>query len=161
MAYISQMDVKNAFLNGDLHEEVYIVPPPSVSHKHGEVCKLKKVLFGLKHAHQAWFEKFSTVITTLGFSSNNHDLALFINCTTTGRILLSLYVDDMIITCDDVDGIAMLKSKLAHQFEIKDLGSRQYFLGLKLSILQKVTFSLSLSTLLIFLSVLVALILEL
>lgn len=46
--HISQMDIKNAFLNGDLYEEVYMVPPPSVSHNHGEVCKLKKTLYVLK-----------------------------------------------------------------------------------------------------------------
>ena len=131
--HISQMDVKNAFLNGDLHEEVYMVPPPGVSHNHGEVCKLKKALYGLKQAPRAWFEKFSTVITSLGFFSSNHDSALFVKCTTTGRILLSLYVDDMIITGDDVDGIAVLKKELTRQFEMKDLGSLRYFLGIEVA----------------------------
>ncbi|KAH7571721.1 hypothetical protein JRO89_XS04G0125500 [Xanthoceras sorbifolium] len=96
--HISQMDVKNAFLNGDLHEEVYMAPPPGISHSLGEVCKLKKSLYDLKQAPRAWFEKFSTVITSIGFSSSNHDSALFVKCTNAGRILLSLYVDDMIIT---------------------------------------------------------------
>ncbi|KAL5849926.1 hypothetical protein ACOSQ4_007939 [Xanthoceras sorbifolium] len=69
--HISQMDVKNVFLNDDLHEEVYMAPPPGVSHNPGEVCKLKKALYGLKQAHRAWFEKFSSVINSLGFSSSN------------------------------------------------------------------------------------------
>jgi len=64
---ISQMDVKNAFLNGELQEEVYMEPPPGVSHNPGEVCKLKNALYGLKQAPRAWFEKFTTVITSLGF----------------------------------------------------------------------------------------------
>ena len=131
------MDVKNAFLNGDLHEEVYIAPPPGVSHNPGEVCKLKKSLYGLKQAPRAWFEKFSTVITSIGFSSSNHDSALFVKCTNAGRILLSLYVDDMIITGDDVDGIAVLKSELTRQFEMKDLGSLRYVLGIEVAVSPK------------------------
>ncbi|KAL5788005.1 hypothetical protein ACOSP7_004954 [Xanthoceras sorbifolium] len=98
--HIYQMDVKNAFLNGDLHEEVYMAPPPGVSHNPGEVCKLKKSLYGLKQAPRAWFEKFSTVITSLGFSS-------------------------------------MLKSELTRQFEMKDLGSLRYFLGIEVAVSPK------------------------
>ncbi|KAL5816850.1 hypothetical protein ACOSQ3_025228 [Xanthoceras sorbifolium] len=126
--HISQIDVKNTFLNGDLHEEVFMAPPPGVSHKS---------LYGLKQAPQAWFEKFFTVITYLGFSSSNHDSALFIKCTNIGRILLSLYVDDMIITGDDVDGIAVLKLELTRQFEMEDLGSLRYFLGIEVAVSPK------------------------
>lgn len=89
------MDVKNAFLNGDLHEEVFMAPTPGVAHLSGEVCRLRKALCGLKQAPCAWFEKFSVVITSLGFIPSHHDSALFVKCTRAGRILLSLYVDDI------------------------------------------------------------------
>ena len=115
------MDVKNAFLNGDFQEEVYMVPPPNVSHNPGEVCNLKKALYSLKQAPYVWFVKFSHVLTSLGFHSSHYNLALFLKCTSIGRILLSLYVDDMIIIGDDVDEIAVLKSDLASHFEMKDL----------------------------------------
>ncbi|CAJ2639186.1 unnamed protein product [Trifolium pratense] len=130
---ISQMDVKNAFLNGDLQEEVYMVPPSGVSHNQGEVCKLKKALYGLKQAPRAWYEKFSTVIRSLGFRSSDHDSALFVRTTSHGRIILSLYVDDMIITGDDIDGICELKLQLAKRFEMKDLGPLRYFLGIEVA----------------------------
>jgi hypothetical protein len=79
-----------------------MVPLPSVSHDFGYVCKLKKALYGLKQAPRAWFEKFYVVISSFGFVSSSHDSALFIKCTDVGRIIMSLYVDDMIITSDDM-----------------------------------------------------------
>ncbi|XP_042426160.1 uncharacterized mitochondrial protein AtMg00810-like [Zingiber officinale] len=109
------------------------MPPPGVSHRSGEVCRLRKALYGLKQAPRAWFAKFSMVITSLGFRSSNHDLALFVKSTRTGRILLSLYVDDMIITGDDFNGIESLKFELAHCFAMKDLGSLRYFLGIEIA----------------------------
>jgi pantothenate kinase len=120
-------------LNGDLQEKVYMAPPPSVSHDSGYVCKLKKALYGLKQAPRAWFDKFSVVISSLGFVSSSNDPALFIKSNDAGRIILSLYVDDMIITSDDIDGISVLKTELARQFEIKDLGSLRYFLGIEVA----------------------------
>ncbi|KAL4566379.1 hypothetical protein LXL04_030494 [Taraxacum kok-saghyz] len=130
---IYQMDVKNAFSNGDLHEEVYMSPPPGIAHQPGEVCRLRKALYGLKQAPRAWFEKFSTAITSLGFRASNHDSALFVRCTSAGRIILSLYVDDMIITGDDHDGIESLKRDLAIRFAMKDLGLLRYFLGIEVA----------------------------
>ena len=120
--HIYQLDVKNAFLNGDLQENVFMAPPPGISYDSGYVCKLKKTLYGLKKAPRAWFEKFSIVISYLGFVSSSHGSTLFIKCTDAGRIIMSLYVDDMIITGDDIDGILVLKTELARRFEMKDLG---------------------------------------
>ncbi|CAL2227734.1 unnamed protein product [Prunus armeniaca] len=130
---LSQMDVKNAFLNGDLFEEEYMVPPPDVLHNPGEVCRLRKALYGLKQAPRAWFEKFSAVIGSLGFQSSAHDPAFFVRSTSVGRILLLLYVDDMILTGDDLDGITQLKLALHDRFEMKDLGPLHYFLGIEVA----------------------------
>ncbi|KAJ9538383.1 hypothetical protein OSB04_031116 [Centaurea solstitialis] len=126
-----QMDVKNAFLNGDLSEEVYMTPPPGVSLPTGHVCRLRKALYGLKQAPRAWFEKFSKTVLSLGFSASNYDSGLFTRTTDSGSILLLLYVDDMIITGADSTGIASLKQSLSSSFEMKDLGDLHYFLGLE------------------------------
>ena len=110
-----------------------MMPPPRISHDFGYVCKLKKVLHGLQQAPRAWFEKFSVLISSLGFVLNSHDFALFIKCTNAGRIILSLYVDDIIITGNDIDGIFILKTELARQFEMTDLGSLRYFMGIEVA----------------------------
>ncbi|KAJ9556748.1 hypothetical protein OSB04_011362 [Centaurea solstitialis] len=101
-----QMDVKNAFLNGDLSEEVYMIPPPGVSLPTGHVCRLRKALYGLKQAPRAWFEKFSTTVISLGFSASDYDSGLFTRIT-------------------------ILKKSLSANFEMKDLGTLHYFLGLE------------------------------
>ena len=126
-----QMDVKNAFLNGDLSEEVYMKPPPGFPHSTDQVCKLRRALYGLKQAPRAWFEKFSSTIQKLSFTSSTHDYGLFTRKRETGITLLILYVDDMIITGDDITGISDLKQSLSHHFEMKDLGRLNYFLGLE------------------------------
>ena len=87
-------------------------------------------LYGLKQDPRAWFTKFSSTISQHGFSGNSFDTALFLRRSNHGITILLLYVDDMIITGDDMQGIQDLKNFLGRQFEMKDLGSLNYFLGL-------------------------------
>ena len=128
-----QIDVKNVFLNGDLSEEVYMQPPPSLSVESNKVCRLQCGLYGLKQASRAWFAKFSSTIFRLGYSASPYDSALFLRRTNKSTILLFLYVDDTIITGDDFSGIQELKDFLNQQFEMKDLGHLNYFLGLEIT----------------------------
>ena len=127
------MDVKNAFLNGDLSEEVYMQSPPGLSVELNKVCYLRRALYGLKQAPRAWFAKFSFTIFRLGYTASTYDFALFLRCTDKGTILLLLYVDDMIITGDDLSGIQELKDFLNQQFEMKDLEHLNYFLGFEIT----------------------------
>ena len=127
------MDVKNAFLNGDLSEEVYMQPPPSLSIESNKVFHLWRALYGLKQAPRAWFAKFSSTIFRLGYTTSSYDFALFLRRTDKDIILLLLYVDNMIIIGDDLNDIQELKDFLSQQFEMKDLGHLSYFLGLEIT----------------------------
>jgi hypothetical protein len=128
---VSQMDVKNAFLHGDLNEEVYMHPPPGVDTPSGHVCRLRKALYGLKQAPRAWFERFANVIQAAGFSPSDHDPTLFVHLSPQGRTLLLLYVDDMLITGDNPDHISQVKKYLSEEFQMSDLGPLSYFLGIE------------------------------
>lgn len=128
-----QMDVKNTFLNGDLAEEVYMHPPPSYDHPPHTICCLRRAFYSLKQAPRAWFSKFSYVVAQQGFVPSAYDSALFLRTTGAGIILIILYVDDMIITGDDLSGIRDLQDFLSQNFEMKDLRQLNYFLGLEVT----------------------------
>ena len=74
---IFQIDVKNAFLNGDLSEKVYMQPPPDLSIESNKVCHLQRALYGFKQALRAWFAKFSSIISRLGYMASHYTKALF------------------------------------------------------------------------------------
>ena len=131
-----QMDVKNVFLNGELSKEVYMKLPPGYSHPPRfphRVFRLRQTLYGLKQAPRAWFENFNSTISQHGFLGSSFDTTLFLRQSSHSITILLLYVDDMIITGDDMQGIQDLKHFLGRQFEMKDLGPLNYFLGLKVS----------------------------
>jgi hypothetical protein len=130
---ISQLDVKNAFHNGELHEDIYMHPPPGYSVPEGMVCHLHRSLYGLKQASRAWFQRFATMVTTAGFSASAHDPALFVHVSPRGMTLLLLYMDDMIITGDDLEYLIFVKDRLSDQFLMSNLGPLRYFLGIEIS----------------------------
>ena len=120
-------------LMGILSEEVYMQLSTSLSVESNKVCHLRHALYGLKQAPRAWFAKFSSTISHLGYMVSHYDYASFLRRTDKGIILLLLYVDDMIITSDDLSGIKELKDILSLQFKMKDLGHLSYFLDLEIT----------------------------
>jgi hypothetical protein len=106
---VSQLDVQNTFLNGELREKIYMQPPSGYSVPDRMVCCLRRSLYGLKQVPRAWFEHFTFVVTVAGFSPSAHDPALFVHISSRGRTLLLLYVDDMIIIGDNSEYIALLR----------------------------------------------------
>ncbi|KAI9195028.1 hypothetical protein LWI28_010959 [Acer negundo] len=133
---LHQLDVKNVFLNGDLEEEVYISVPPGLKQKGGNnlVCKLQKSLYGLKQSLRAWFDRFTKAVKKCKFIQCQTDHTMFIKHSIGGKItILIVYVDDIILTCNCEEEIQALKQVLAREFEIKDLGSLKYFLGIEIA----------------------------
>lgn len=133
---LHQLDVKNAFLNGNLEEEVYLEIPQGLESptNRNKVCKLKKSLYGLKQSPRAWFERFTKVLKNHGYTQGQADHTMFVKRSPNDRLaILIVYVDDIVITGDYLEEIPRVKEFLAREFEIKDLGNLKYFLGMEIA----------------------------
>lgn len=131
---LHQMDVHNAFLHGDLQEEVYMKMPPGFEvQRLGVVCKLQKSLYGLKQASRCWFAKLSTALKRYGFIQSYSDNSLFVLQRGGTQINVLVYVDDLLISRNDHDSIQKFKAYLNNCFHMKDLGVLKYFLGIEVA----------------------------
>lgn len=129
-----QLDINNAFLHGNLVEEVFMSQPEGfVTGDALLVCKLKKSLYGLRQAPRAWFDKLTKTLCSLGFHRAKSDASLFIRYSPTSTIYLLVYVDDIIVTGSNSTEVAALISTLSSTFALKDLGHLHYFLGLQVT----------------------------
>ncbi|CAM8896855.1 unnamed protein product [Rhodiola kirilowii] len=132
---LHQLDIKNAFLHGDLQEPIYMEQPPGfvAQGESAKVCYLHKSLYGLKQSPRAWFSTFTSAVEKFGMEKSKSDHSVFYKQSGNGIILLVVYVDDIVITGNNSEGIDSLKGFLQTQFNTKDLGRLRYFLGVEVS----------------------------
>ncbi|MCO5607903.1 hypothetical protein L7F22_062105 [Adiantum nelumboides] len=131
--FMHQMDVKNAFLQRVLQEEVYVEQPPGYEdgkHPH-YVWRLCKTLYGLKQAPRAWHDKIIEYLLRIGFCMSHVDHSLYVRHSDARFVLITIYVDDLIIVGDSETKIDPVKGLLKKEFEMKDLGELRYVLRLE------------------------------
>jgi TfoX/Sxy family transcriptional regulator of competence genes len=129
---VEQMDVKTAFLYGEIKETVFVELPPGVDpsiDRKTKVCKLRKGLYGLKQSPSIWYKTLSDFLKSLGFRSLLADYSVFIK----GDIIIAVYVDDLLILGSKKNEIQKVKEALSSRFQMKDLGPCQYYLGMKVT----------------------------
>lgn len=132
--YVEQLDVNNAFLHGDFHEEVYMTLPPGISiSKPSQVCKLRKSLYGLKQASRQWYSKLSSFLISLGYAQSQADHSLYVKSHKEFFTAILVYVDDIVVAGNSMLEIQNVKHLLDQKFRIKDLGSLRFFLGFEIA----------------------------
>ncbi|KAL0412930.1 UNVERIFIED_CONTAM: Retrovirus-related Pol polyprotein from transposon TNT 1-94 [Sesamum radiatum] len=128
---LKQMDVKTAFLHGDLDETIYMSQPDGfLSDKHPDhVCLLKKSLYGLKQFLRQWNKKFDMFMQSLSFQRSAFDPCLYFKYYSDIPVFLVLYVDDMLIASSSISLIVELQNNLSKNFEMKDLDDAKKILA--------------------------------
>ena len=131
---LHQMDVKTAFLNGDLEEEVYMSQPEGfiIEGQADMVCKLKKSIYGLKQASRQWYLKFHEIITHFDFKENIVDPCIYLKISGSKFIFLVLYVDDILLASSDLGLLHATKDYLFKNFEMTDMGEASYVIGIEI-----------------------------
>ncbi|GAU30142.1 hypothetical protein TSUD_360350 [Trifolium subterraneum] len=129
------LDVKSAFLNGPLEEDVYVKQPPGfeLKGKEDRVLKLNKALYGLKQAPRAWNKRIDQFLVMQGFVKCSVEYGVYVKHSDNKHmIIICLYVDDLLVTDSSPIEIENFKSQMQSEFEMTDLGKLTYFLGMEL-----------------------------
>ncbi|RVW65936.1 Retrovirus-related Pol polyprotein from transposon TNT 1-94 [Vitis vinifera] len=131
---LHQMDVKTAFLNGDIDETIYMVQPENFVSEDSKnmVCKLTKSIYGLKQASRQWYFKFHQIIVSYGFEANLMDECVYHKFSGSKYIFLVLYVDDILLATNDISILHDTKRFLSKHFEMKDLSDASFVLGIQI-----------------------------
>jgi hypothetical protein len=129
---VHHMDVKSVFLNGDLTEEVYVNQPPGfvTPGKEQMVYRLHKALYGLRQAPCAWNSKLDASLNKLGFSRCKTEHGLYVRAGGGARLIVGVYVDDLLVVGESVDEIQRFKQEMMQTFKMSDLGDLSYYLGI-------------------------------
>lgn len=130
---IHQLDAVTAFLNGDLEEEIFMVQPEGFDDGSGRVCALKKSLYGLKQSSRVWNKTLNEVLLKFGLQRSEVDQCVYHYIDGEKILYVAIYVDDVLVFCNDLDTINELKLDLAKNFKMKDLGEAFSVLGVRIT----------------------------
>ncbi|GAU24969.1 hypothetical protein TSUD_312040 [Trifolium subterraneum] len=131
---VYQLDVKSAFLHGDLDEDIYVEQPLGYHQgDNNKVYKLKKALYGLKQAPRAWYSKIETYFLCEGFQKCPVEHTLFVKRIGNDILIISIYVDDLIVTGNNQNLITDFKMSMKKKFAMSDLGKMKFFLGVEVN----------------------------
>lgn len=132
---VHHLDVKSAFLNGELQEDVYVMQPEGflVPGKEHLVYKLEKALYGLRQAPRAWYAKLNQCLNDLGFTKCPYEHAVYTKREKTGMLIVGVYVDDLLVTGTNKSLIKQFKEEMSKVFDMSDLGKLSHYLGLEVN----------------------------
>jgi len=132
---IYHFDVKSAFLNGLLEEDIYVDQPEGflVPGSENKVYKLHKALYGLKQAPRAWYSRIDGYLLQKGFKRSANEATLYVKRSMNEvQLIVSLYVDDLLVIGNNSGSLKEFKHNIESEFEMTDLGEMNYFLGMEI-----------------------------
>ncbi|KAE8258539.1 hypothetical protein A4X13_0g1619 [Tilletia indica] len=129
---LGSIDIKTAYLNGKLQEEVYMQQPPEYDDGTGRVCLLRRAIYGLKQAGRAWFDTLKGKLLSAGYTQIQSEPCLFVRFGDAGPVILAVYVDDIVIAARGKEGVDQVKKEFASWFKITDNGELSHILGMRI-----------------------------
>src|SRR6266702_5797983 len=126
---VHQMDIKSAYLNGELKEDIHMKPPPGLDIPEGMVLKLVKAVYGTKQGGRVWYENIRDTLKMMGYKRTEADHAVFTRVKGDTLSILALYVDDITMACKSIEVIKEDKEQLKKHYQMTDLGKIAWILG--------------------------------
>lgn len=134
---VVQLDVKTAFLNGILNDNIYVEIPEGTEHNEKtrkiKIYKLSRAAYGLKVSPKKWNQKFNEEVNKMGMENDIHDPYLYTWRLDDKMVLMALYVDDIILASNNPEKLREIKDKLCKTFKMKDLGEPKVYLGMRVT----------------------------
>ncbi|KAE8192250.1 hypothetical protein A4X06_0g6265 [Tilletia controversa] len=128
---LGSIDIKTAYLNGKLYDEVYMQQPPEYDDGTGRVCLLRRAIYGVKQAGRAWFDTLKARLLLAGYEQVGSEPCLFVRFGAGGSVILAVYVDDIVIAARGQEGVAKVKAEFASWYKITDNGGLSHILGMR------------------------------